>query len=47
MNNHREYFAELSEAYFGENDFPPFTRIDLQLFDLQGYEAIEAAWDRK
>ena len=25
-----EYFAELSEAYFGTNDFYPFVRGELQ-----------------
>src|SRR5262249_39142612 len=28
--NPKEYFAELSEAYFGQNDFYPFTRADLK-----------------
>lgn len=44
MNNPQEYFAELSEAYFGTNDFHPFVRPELRRFDPAGFEAIEAAW---
>lgn len=39
-----EYFAELTEAYFGENDFYPFKREELAQYDPQGYAAIEKAW---
>jgi hypothetical protein len=46
MNNEREYFAELSEAYFGENDYYPFNRDDLREFDPEGYATIEALWAR-
>ncbi len=44
MNNPQEYFAELSEAYFGTNDFHPFVRPELRRFDPAGYAAVEAAW---
>ena len=44
MNNKQEYFAELSEAYFWENDFYPFNRSQLETFDPQGFTAIENAW---
>ena len=44
ITNKSEYFAELSEAYFGENDFYPFERQDLEKYDLLGYKAIEKAW---
>ena len=39
-----EYFAELSEAYFGRNDFFPFTRAELEKHDPAGYELMKAAW---
>jgi len=39
-----EYFAELSEAYFSENDFYPFNRDDLEYFDPQGFAVIESLW---
>lgn len=44
LNNHHEYFAELSEAYFGENDFFPFTREELMDYDPMGYEVIDKIW---
>ena len=39
-----EYFAELSEAYFGKNDFYPFVRGDLAEFDSVGFQMIEKLW---
>lgn len=46
LNNPMEYFAEASEAYFGKNDFYPFTRADLKTYDQKGYAMIEWAWNR-
>lgn len=40
----REYFAELSEAWFWTNDFEPFTRAELEVFDPGGAAVIEDAW---
>ncbi|HSQ57207.1 MAG TPA: hypothetical protein VLM40_15895 [Gemmata sp.] len=42
-----EYFAELSEAYFGKNDFFPFTREDLEKHDRVGYEMVKKAWSER
>src|SRR5512132_1794323 len=47
LNNDKEYFAELSEAYFGKNDFQPFNRSELKAFDPTGYAMIDRAWHRK
>ncbi|HEU4754515.1 MAG TPA: hypothetical protein VFU47_15510, partial [Armatimonadota bacterium] len=44
LNNDQEYFAELSEAYFGTNDFYPFVRAELQRHDPEGFRAVERAW---
>lgn len=33
MTDHKEYFAESCEAYFGTNDFYPFVRSELKQFD--------------
>ncbi|AOS45468.1 hypothetical protein Verru16b_02549 [Lacunisphaera limnophila] len=44
LENDREYFAELSEAYFGRNDFFPFVRGELQAYDPAGYAMIERVW---
>lgn len=44
LNNPMEYFAETTEAYFGENDHWPFRRAQLQEVDPQGVEMIERCW---
>lgn len=44
--NPKEYFAELSEAYFGRNDFYPFTRAQLERHDPAGARLMEQAWGR-
>jgi hypothetical protein len=43
-SNHEEYFAEISEAYFGLNDFYPFDRKDLRRHDPAGYDMVERLW---
>jgi hypothetical protein len=42
--NVSEYFAELSEAYFGRNDFQPFTRTELKTHDPVGYALVQEVW---
>jgi hypothetical protein len=44
MTNQMEYFAELSESFFGTNDFYPFIRAELKLHDPKGYDALKEAW---
>jgi hypothetical protein len=44
LSNEHEYFAELSEAYFGENDFFPYDRDELRRYDPDGFSMIELAW---
>ena len=44
MNNKKEYFAELSEAYFGYNDQEPFDRNGLRNFDPIGFEMVQTVW---
>ncbi|KAI8803956.1 hypothetical protein BJ742DRAFT_826670 [Cladochytrium replicatum] len=39
--NKSEYFAELTEAYFGVNDFYPYTRPDLCRMDPAGCSLLE------
>ena len=39
-----EYFAESSEAYFGRNDFYPFTRADLQAHDPAMARLVARLW---
>ena len=45
--NEREYFAEITEAYFLKNDFFPFTRAELRDYDPEGYALVEAVWLRR
>ena len=42
--NRYEYFAELSEAYFGKNDFEPADRRALARFDPGGYQLMARVW---
>ncbi|HWZ34481.1 MAG TPA: hypothetical protein VNX18_24250 [Bryobacteraceae bacterium] len=44
LNNAAEYFAELSEAYWGKNDFYPFVRGELETFDLDGFQMVAKLW---
>lgn len=40
-----EFFAELSEAYFAQNDFSPFDNAQLRKLDPQSYELIGRLWN--
>jgi hypothetical protein len=42
--NNKEYFAEVSEAFFGKNDFFPFNREEFKKHDPVGYEALCKVW---
>jgi len=42
--NATEYFAELTEAYFGRNDYYPFNRAELLRHDPVGYRLVERLW---
>jgi len=44
LNDEKEYFAELTEAYLGKNDFYPFTRNDLAKHDPAGFRLMEQVW---
>ena len=46
LNNDQEFFAEGSEAYFGRNDFQPFTRDELKVFDPETFVVIEEVWNQ-
>lgn len=45
MSDPMEFFAELSAAYFGYNDFFPFTREGLKQADPDSYKVISQAWE--
>jgi hypothetical protein len=44
LNNDQEYFAELTECYFGTNDFYPFVRAELQQHDPEGLAMVRKLW---
>jgi dipeptidyl-peptidase-4 len=44
MTTPMEYFAEATEAYFGRNDFFPFTRDELKKHDPDMFELIGKLW---
>ena len=44
MTNEKEYFAECSEAFFGRNDFFPFTRDQLKKHDPRMFGLLERVW---
>ncbi|MBM79094.1 MAG: metallopeptidase [Planctomycetaceae bacterium] len=44
LTNHKEYFAESTEAYFGVNDFYPFVRAELKEHDPGMYDLLEKIW---
>ena len=42
--NEREYFAELTCAYFDCLDYPPHNRKEMKVVDSVGYELMMKAW---
>jgi hypothetical protein len=44
LNDDKEYFAEVTEAFFGTNDFYPFTRAELKEHDPQVFQVMEEVW---
>ncbi len=44
LNNENEFFAELTEAYFGLNDYFPFDYSDLAGYDTIGFNMVVAIW---
>ena len=46
LSNHKEYFAESTEAYFGVNDFYPFVRAELKEHDRPMFDLLEKIWGK-
>ena len=44
LNNEKEYFAEATEAFFGTNDFYPFTRAELKEHDPEMFKLLCEVW---
>ena len=45
LTNHKEFFAEMTEAYFGVNDFFPFNRAELKEAEREIYELMKHLWE--
>ena len=46
LSNHKEYFAESTEAYFGVNDFYPFVRAELKEHDPAMFNLLVKLWGK-
>ena len=44
--DHKEYFAEATEAYFYHNDFYPFVRAELKQHDPKAYALMQEIWGK-
>jgi hypothetical protein len=44
LSNAQEYFAESTEAFFGQNDFFPFNRDELKKHDPETCELLSKLW---
>jgi dipeptidyl-peptidase-4 len=44
LTDHKEYFAEGTEAYFYRNDFYPFVRAELKEHDPTLHDLLEEIW---
>ncbi len=46
LTNEKEFFAEMSESYFGQNDFYPFNRAELMREEPELYELMGKWWGK-
>jgi hypothetical protein len=44
LTDHKEFFAEMTESYFGVNDFFPFNRAELKGAEPKVYELLSQIW---
>jgi len=44
LSNHKEYFAESTEAFFVRNDFFPYNRDELKRHDLDMFKVLGEIW---
>ena len=47
LTNAKEYFAEMTEAYYGVNDFYPFLQFELKQYDADVCELLAKLWQGK
>jgi hypothetical protein len=46
LTDQKEFFAEMSESYFGMNDFFPFDRVELQREEPELFKLMEEIWGK-
>lgn len=44
LTDEKEFFAEMSETYFGENDFFPFNRAELRQEEPEIFKLLDRIW---
>lgn len=44
LTNHKEFFSEMTEAYFGANDFYPFSPGELKHAEPEVHKLMQAIW---
>lgn len=44
LTNHKEFFAEMTESFFGVNDFFPFNRAELQESEPALFDLLSRIW---
>jgi len=44
LTNQMEFFAEMTEAYFGSNDFYPFNRAELMESEPELFQLLQQIW---
>jgi len=44
LTDQKEFFAEMTESYFGMDDFFPFNRAELMTAEPEIYELMQAIW---
>ncbi len=44
LTDHKEFFAEMSESYFGQDDFFPFNRAELMTAEPEIFKLMRAIW---
>jgi hypothetical protein len=44
LTDHKEFFAEMTESWFGSNDFFPFNRAEMKESEPEIYELMSGVW---
>jgi hypothetical protein len=47
VTDHKEFFAEFTESYFGMNDFYPFLYVELKQYDPDLFLLMQSIWGKR